>query len=86
MATIDLGSGPVYLLIERDDEGIQVRRMVYAHWQFSADLTAAHPLQRCLQHADEHTHAVLADHLARGRFIGFEIGAQRSPSHSGEDA
>lgn len=44
MAAIDLGEGPVHLMVERDADGVQVHRLNPARWQFSARLCAGTPL------------------------------------------
>ena len=69
MQAIDPAAGPVWLLIERSAMGIQVRRMEGAVWRFTRRLCAGEPLQAALD--GEGLDAVLADHLASGRFIGF---------------
>jgi hypothetical protein len=72
MAAIDLASGPVHLLIERGPEGVAVRRLSEAAWRFTARLAAGEPLGIALDagaDAIEPLQAVLADHLAGGRFI-----------------
>jgi hypothetical protein len=68
MHAIDAASGPVWLLIERDTQGVQVRRMDSTAWVLTQRLFAGEPLHAALE--DEGLEAVLADHLASGRFIG----------------
>jgi hypothetical protein len=68
MRAIDPEAGPVWLLIERCALGVQVRRMESGAWHFTQRLCAGEPLQSALE--GEGLEAVLADHLASGRFIG----------------
>jgi Putative DNA-binding domain len=72
MAAIDLLSGPVHLLIERDTAGVQVRALSAAAWDFTARLSAGRPLYAVLADGSEgDVDAWLAEHLALGRFIDF---------------
>ncbi len=74
MASIDLASGPVWLLVERDATGLQVRRLGEAAWRFTARLCAGLELHAALaDESDDPIHAVLADHLSSGRFIDFRL-------------
>lgn len=76
MAAIDLASGPVHLLIERDASGVQVRRLNVARWQFTARLCAGEPLYSALDDGpDADISAWLAEHLSSGRFIDFNLNA-----------
>jgi len=72
MAAIDLATGPVHLLIERDTAGVQVRALSAAAWDFTARLSAGRPLYAVLADgSDGDVDAWLAEHLALGRFIDF---------------
>lgn len=74
MAAIDLSSGPVHLLIERNAAGVQVRCLSAAAWDFTARLSAGRPLSAVLAQGsdgDGEVEAWLAEHLALGRFIDF---------------
>jgi hypothetical protein len=76
MAAIDLASGPVHLLIERDADGVPVRRLNAARWQFAARLCAGEPLYSALDDGpDADISAWLAEHLSSGRFIDFHLNA-----------
>jgi hypothetical protein len=76
MAAIDLASGPVHLLIERDATGARVRRLNVARWQFTARLCAGEPLYSTLEDGpDADISAWLAEHLSSGRFIDFNLNA-----------
>jgi len=68
MRSINPAAGPAWLLIERTTLGIQVRRMERMAWAFTQRLFAGEPLQAALD--GEGLDALLADHLASGRFTG----------------
>ena len=73
MAAIDLGAGPVRLLVERRDTGVEVTRLDAPAWRFATALCASRPLQTAIEVAPEVDNAtLLAEHLTAGRFIGFE--------------
>jgi hypothetical protein len=72
MAAIDLATGPVHLLIERDTAGVQVRALSAAAWDFTARLISGRPLYAVLADGSEgDVDAWLAEHLALGRFVDF---------------
>jgi uncharacterized protein len=74
MAAIDIGAGAVWLLVERQESGVEVRRLSEPEWRFAAELCASRPLQAAIAAAPETDAAILlADHLAAGRFVEFEI-------------
>jgi len=79
MAALDPAAGPVWLLIERNAQGVQVRRMAPAAWQLTQRLCSGEPFQAALDesrsgaHSDQELNAVLADHLASGRFTSWRI-------------
>jgi hypothetical protein len=74
LAAIDLADGPVRLLIQRVATGIEVIRLDEPSWSISAALFGGQPLGVALESADESTAtAVLAAHLARGRFVAFNL-------------
>ena len=74
LAGIDLSAGPVWLLVQRLETGVDVRRMSDAAWRFTVQLCAGRPLHVALEDAREFdAPALLADHLASGRFIGFRL-------------
>jgi Putative DNA-binding domain len=74
MAAVDLGAGPVWLLVERGATGVEVVRLSEAEWRFTAELCAARPLQAAIEAAPAIDAAMLlASHLAAGRFVGFEL-------------
>jgi len=74
LAAIDLAAGPVWLLAQRLASGIDVRRISESAWRFTATLFAGRPLAAALDEApDTEASALLADHLAAGRFIDFRL-------------
>jgi hypothetical protein len=79
MAAIDLHSGPVHLLIERDAGGVQVRRLSGLSWRFTALLSSGRPLYEAFGEAAAEDHAgisaLLADLLRSGQFIDFSCEA-----------
>jgi hypothetical protein len=80
MAALDPAAGPVWLLIERTDAGVQVRRLQQAAWRFTQRLCAGEPLHAALEDEPAESgqiNAALADHLVSGRFIGFLLSGDR---------
>jgi hypothetical protein len=74
MASIDLAAGAVHLLVERAADGVQVRRLNAARWQFAAQLCGGEPLHSMLGHGpDVDVSAWLAEHLASGRVTDFRL-------------
>jgi putative DNA-binding protein len=74
MAAIDLDAGPVRLLVERRATGVEVARLAAPAWRFAAALYASRPLQTAIDAVpDVDAAALLAEHLAAGRLIGFEL-------------
>jgi peroxiredoxin len=75
MQGIDLGAGPVWLLVERIASGVEVARLAEADWRFRGELCAARPLGDAIDAVPEIDPAgLLAGHLAAGRFISFAYG------------
>jgi hypothetical protein len=74
LAAIDVAQGPVFLLVERHDCSVRMQRLDEAAWRFTATLCAAAPLSGALQdNPDCAADALLAEHLAAGRFVDFEL-------------
>ena len=76
MAAIDLNNGPVYLMVQRLADEVEVERLDEAAWRFAAALLAGQPLGAALGVAlgvDAST--LLADHLLAGRCIAFRVAA-----------
>ena len=86
MAALEPAAGPVWLLIERNAQGIQVRRMAPAAWALTQRLCAGEPLQAALDESrsgalsEQELNALLADHLASGRFTSWRIPIGDLPS------
>jgi len=74
MAAINLTTGPVWLMVERNASGVEAFRLLEPEWRFMSELCASRPLREALDAAPEIDAAkVLAGHLAVGRFIRFEL-------------
>jgi len=74
LGAINLDDAPVRLLVQRLLTGIDVRRLSEAGWRCTAALCAGQPLQEAIDLAsDSDVSALLAEHLAAGRFIAFGI-------------
>jgi hypothetical protein len=84
MAALDPAAGPVWLLIERGESGVQVRRMAAGSARFTQRLCAGQTLQAALEAALDtpvaELNALLADHLASGRFTSWRIPIGDLPS------
>ena len=74
LARIDPSAGPVWLIVQRRTSGIDVARLGEAAWRFTSELCAGRPLQAALDGAAGiDATALLADHLAAGRFAAYEL-------------
>lgn len=77
---IPLDSGPLHLLVERRAGGVEVERLGGPAWRFLARLCRGEPLAAVLADSGQSwpfdTAAALAEHLAAGRFCGFEMVAR----------
>ncbi len=75
LAAVELCSGPLCLLVERADQPVLIQRVAAPAARFTQRLFAGAPLHAALEpEAGQAQHAVLADHLARGRIVDFELG------------
>ncbi len=80
LGTIDIGSGPVRLLVERRETGVEVERLDEPSWLFLSALCAGQPIEAALDVAgDFDCSTALADHLTSGRFSGFELTTPAEP-------
>lgn len=87
LAALDLEAGSVHLLVQRLESGVTVVHLEESAWRFAADLCDQRPLQAALDAAgDIEACALLAEHLAAGRFIGFSLAAQRAEKSSYREA
>ncbi len=79
LAAVNLSAGPVRLLIERDDTGVQVQRLHEAAWTLAKRLCAGLPLCEALDslplgaESRDVTAALLAEQLSARRFIGVRL-------------
>jgi hypothetical protein len=74
IASIDLTSDPVRLLVHRRDSGIEVIRASEPTWRFAVALFSSKPLQAAFDAAgDLDPSVLLGDHLAAGRLIDFRV-------------
>lgn len=74
LGAIDVGSGEVFLLIERQADGVHVARLPGDHWRFLENLCAGKPMEEAIGEGfDFDISAALAEHLSLGRFTGFEL-------------
>ena len=72
LSAIYPSAGPVWLLVERLPTGVEVRRMSESAWRFTSALCDGKALAAALDEApDLDAPALLAEHLAVGRFIDF---------------
>ena len=72
LSAIYPSAGPVWLLAERLPTGVEVRRMSESAWRFTSALCDGKALAAALDEApDLDAPALLAEHLAVGRFIDF---------------
>jgi hypothetical protein len=76
LSAIDLAAGPVWLLVERTTGRVEVTRLDEHAWRFAAELFAGQLLGAALDTADGvDAPALLAEHIAAGRFIAFNLDA-----------
>jgi len=89
LATLDLGKGPVRLLVQRSSDAtgeVRVARIEEAAWRFAEQLFAGVALGIALEStASDDTPAWLAQHLAAGRFVAFSLADARGIAHSKEN-
>jgi hypothetical protein len=74
LGAITFDAGPVHLLVERRENGVQVARLEAPAWQFAERLLAGDPIELALDSSTGFdASAALADHFASGRFVAFEL-------------
>jgi hypothetical protein len=79
LSAINPGVGPAWLLAQRLLTGVEVRRMSESAWRFTSALCSGRPLAAALDQAPGvEAAALLADHLAAGRFIDFNLNEEIS--------
>lgn len=84
MAAIDLGAGPVRLLVRRREDAPDVARLDDAAWRLTASLCAGRSLQAAIDEAPGvDATALLASHLVNGVFTDFTVSPAFDPSLRG---
>jgi hypothetical protein len=74
LAAIDVDAGPVHLLVERSAGGVNVVRLAESPWRFASDLVVGETIESaCAAAPGVDLQALLAEHLARGRFVDFHV-------------
>lgn len=72
MSRIDLAAGPARLLVQRGETGLSLISCTEPAWRFATELFGGKPLQSVIAATPEiDAAALLADHLAAGRFASF---------------
>ena len=80
LGTIDIESGPVNLLVERRNTGIEAERLDEPSWLFVSKLCAGRSIESTLDDAHDFDCAsALAEHLALGRFTDFVFPPRSTP-------
>lgn len=83
LAALDLSAGPIMLLVERGEDGIEVIRLQEPAWRFLAALCAGQSLGAAVEAArDFDASSALAAHLTAGRFVGFTLSAQDTAAYA----
>ena len=87
LAAIDFANAPRWLLVERLSTGVNVKRLTEPAWCYTTELCAGQTLQAAIDAvADVDASALLAEHLAAGRFIAFTIAKPAAAAQSSESA
>ncbi len=74
LSRINLAAGPIWLIVERGPDGVDVIRTEEAAWVFADELIRGRPLGVSLRAvAGIDASALLAEHLTAGRFVGFHL-------------
>jgi hypothetical protein len=74
LTNVNLGSGPIHILVERRPSGVEVERLDEQAWFLIEKLCAGTSLEAALGGASDFDGATaLAGHFARGRFTAFEL-------------
>ncbi len=80
LAGLDPDPRPFWLIAHRHGTDVAFRRLSDADARFTAALLAGQPFEECLE--PEHMEAqiaLLGEHLATGRFAGYEVGSFEAP-------
>ena len=74
VSTINLSSGPEWLLVERGASGVEVTALGEGEWRFGSALCAGESFAAAIDTArDGDIPLFLARHIAAGRIIGFRV-------------
>jgi len=74
LGSIDVTEGPIFLLVERRDSSVQMRRLSETTWRFTKDLCDGAALSDALRgNPDCGAETLLGEHLAAGRFVDFTL-------------
>ncbi len=74
LSQIDLAAGPIWLIVQRGPQGVDLDRMKESEWAFAKDLFGGQPLGAALNRTAEiDAVSLLAEHLAAGRFTKFDV-------------
>lgn len=79
LEAIDVEGGPVFLLIERRDSSVRLQRLSESAWRFAKALCDGAPLPQVLREYPDCADTLLAQHLAAGRFVDFELEKSWNP-------
>jgi len=75
MASVDLSTGPVWLVVHRGPDGIEAQRVDPTAYRFIQRLCAGEPLGSLLEAAVSDIEILLAEQFTKGRLTGFRLGA-----------
>ncbi len=74
IGAVDVAAGPCLLQVDRATTGVEVTRLDERQWRFAHALTAGLPLGAALEVAPgPEAASLLADHIAAGRFVAFNL-------------
>ena len=74
LGAIDLAAGACWLQVERSRTDVEVTRLDESRWRFADALIAGLPLGAALEIApDTEASSLLAEHIASGRFVAFNL-------------
>jgi hypothetical protein len=87
LGAIDLAAGTCWLLVERHVTGVEVTRLDAQAWRFVGALVNGLPLGAALEFAPgPETPSLLAEHIAAGRFVEFDLVESANQSVALENA
>jgi hypothetical protein len=74
LGAVNADAGQVHLLVTRAAAGVEVSRLAGPAWRFARDLVAGETLEAaCAAAPGVDVRAVLAEHLAAGRFVDYHV-------------